>query len=162
MKLLTIKNVAGLGLGVFFVAIIVDALPTTGSAAFAQSTIVTSVSSVIDNFAPDESSPSVESLSNLLRVGEHSYDVRFDNTVSSLVMSTSTVRKVAFGKETTVTIVRTPTGIYSTDGLASPHVLYPGINVTETSPDFGGLVLKVLLNGEYVDWSSISAAITGS
>ncbi len=162
MKLLTIKNVAGLGLGVFFIAIIVDTLPTSGSAALAQSAIMNNVSSTFENFAPDANSPTQDSLSQLLRVGERTFDVEFDSSISSQVMSTGTVRKVAFGKETTVTIVTTASGVYSTDGLTSHHVLYPGVNVTETTPDFGGLVLKVLLNGKYVDWSSLSAAITGS
>lgn len=162
MKILTMKNAVGLGLGVFFVAVIADALPTTGSGVMAQSAIVTNVSSVLGNLAPEANAPTQDSLSQLLRVGERTFEVNFDSSISSQVLSSGTVRKIAFGKDTMVTIVSTPSGTYSTDGFASPHVLYPGVSVTETTQDFSGLVLKVLLNGEYVDWSSVSAAITGS
>lgn len=37
------------------------------------------------------------------------------------------VRKIAFGRTTFVRIMETDSGVYSTDGLASPHIGYPGI-----------------------------------
>lgn len=39
----------------------------------------------------------------------------------------STVRKIAYGKTTFVEVMETASGVYSSDGLASPNVQYPGI-----------------------------------
>ena len=47
--------------------------------------------------------------------------------VSTEVISQSTVRKVGYGRTTFVSINKTATGTYSSDGLASPHIRYPGI-----------------------------------
>ena len=38
------------------------------------------------------------------------------------------VRKIAYGRTSFVSVMTTGTGTYSSDGLASPHVLYPGIH----------------------------------
>lgn len=162
MELLTIKNVLGLGFGVFCVAVIVDALPNTGSAAYAQSRVVTDVSSTLSKLIPDANAPSSQSLSRLLRVGERTYEVSFDASISDQVTSTGTVRKIGFGKETLVTIVTTPSGTYSTDGFASPHVLYPGVSVAETTRSPDQFNIKILLNGEYVDWSAVVDAVSGA
>jgi hypothetical protein len=60
--------------------------------------------------------------------------VKFDHivepSVSTEVLSSSTVRKIGYGRTEFVSIARTPTGTYSSDGLASPHVRYPGIHAT--------------------------------
>jgi hypothetical protein len=45
----------------------------------------------------------------------------------------SVVRKIAYGKTTFVNVMETSSGIYSTDGLASPHIQYPGI-IKELKP----------------------------
>lgn len=162
MELLTIKNVLGLGFGVFCVAVIVDALPNTGSTAYAQSSVVTDVSSALNNLIPDANAPSSDSLSRLLRVGTRTYAVSFDASISDQVTSSNTVRKISFGKESLVTIVSTPSGTYSTDGFASSHVLYPGISVAETTRDPSQHDIKVLINGEFVDWATLMQAASGS
>ncbi|MEO8756739.1 MAG: hypothetical protein ABI398_03145 [Devosia sp.] len=58
------------------------------------------------------------------------YDVVFDASVSTEVQRTQIVRKIAFGQKSTVLIVTTPSGTYSSDALTSPYVRYPGIDVT--------------------------------
>jgi hypothetical protein len=58
------------------------------------------------------------------------YEITFDDSVSTEVVRTQTVKKYGFGQKTIVSIVTTPTGVYSSDGLASPNVRYPGIEVT--------------------------------
>ncbi len=58
------------------------------------------------------------------------YDVVIDDSVSMDVQRTQQVTKIARGTKSVVTIVTTPTGTYSSDALTSPHVLYPGIDVT--------------------------------
>jgi hypothetical protein len=54
-----------------------------------------------------------------------------EDSVSTEVLSQHTVRKIAYGKTTFVDIFTTPTGTYSSDGLASNHIRYPGINISE-------------------------------
>jgi len=49
----------------------------------------------------------------------------------------STVRKIAYGRTTFVQVMETESGVYSSDGLDSPNVQYPGIVKTPrpgTSP----------------------------
>ena len=55
------------------------------------------------------------------------YDITFDDSISTDVKRTQVVKKIGYGRTSTVTIVTTPSGTYSTDGLLSPHVQYPGI-----------------------------------
>jgi hypothetical protein len=56
------------------------------------------------------------------------YDITFDDSVSGDVVSTRHVKKIAGGRTVDVTITTTPSGTYSTDGLLSPHVKYPGVD----------------------------------
>ena len=37
------------------------------------------------------------------------------------------VEKIGYGRTSFVTITTTPTGVYSSDGLASPNIRYPGV-----------------------------------
>lgn len=56
------------------------------------------------------------------------YDLTIEPSVSTDVVKTRTVRKIGYGRTEFVEIVTTPTGTYSSDGLASPHIRYPGIH----------------------------------
>ncbi|MBN9362448.1 MULTISPECIES: hypothetical protein [unclassified Devosia] len=48
------------------------------------------------------------------------------------------VRKIGYGRTTFVNVMETASGVYSTDGLASPHIQYPGIiKEPKPSPDAG-------------------------
>ncbi|MCF6325757.1 MAG: hypothetical protein L3J21_00530 [Devosiaceae bacterium] len=135
MKLLTFWNIAGLGLGIVGVSIIVDALPGSSSAALAQSPVANNISSIIQQISPEEGRPSAQSISQLLRVGERSYQVNFDASVATQVLSSNVIRKVEFGKESLVSVVSTPSGVYSTDAFASKNVLYPGVEVVEITSE---------------------------
>lgn len=55
------------------------------------------------------------------------YKITFDDSISTDVKRTQVVKKIGHGRTSEVTIVTTPSGTYSTDGLLSPHVQYPGI-----------------------------------
>lgn len=77
-------------------------------------------SSVEALFGPDVIDPSVF----------RKYDIVLDETVSTDAQRTRTVTKIAHGRKSSVSIVTTPTGTYSSDALTSPYVLYPGIDVT--------------------------------
>jgi len=56
------------------------------------------------------------------------YDFTVEPSVSDVVIETRTVRKIGYGRTEFVEIITTPSGVYSSDGLASPHVRYPGIH----------------------------------
>lgn len=70
-------------------------------------------------------------LSTLVKFNDRSYDVSYDDTVSLEPVSTSVVRKIGYGSVTSVNIATTATGTYSSDGLVSNNVRYPGITVEE-------------------------------
>lgn len=47
--------------------------------------------------------------------------------VSTEAVARHSVRKIGYGRTEFVSIAETPTGTYSSDGLSSAHVRYPGI-----------------------------------
>jgi hypothetical protein len=61
---------------------------------------------------------------NLLILDEDN-GVTYEDWVSTDPLETHTVKKVEAGRVSYVTITRTSTGTYSTDGFASPNVIYP-------------------------------------
>ena len=63
------------------------------------------------------------------------FDVTFDKSVSVEAERIDTVKKIGFGHKDTVTIVTTPTGVYSSDAMFSPNVKYPGIDVVPKHRD---------------------------
>jgi hypothetical protein len=56
------------------------------------------------------------------------YTFSFDDSVSGEVQRSRVVKKIAGGRTSEVTITTTPSGTYSSDGLLSPHIQYPGID----------------------------------
>ena len=58
------------------------------------------------------------------------FDITYDSSVSTKVQHTDVVGKIGFGRRSSVAIVTTPSGTYSSDALVSPNVRYPGIQVT--------------------------------
>jgi hypothetical protein len=68
-------------------------------------------------------------------------------SVSQEVVSTHVVRKIEAGKTSFVQVVTTPSGVYSSDGLDSPHVRYPGFN-RDTSREFDAVAY--LSDGSWV------------
>ncbi len=162
MSSLTIRNLSMLGFGVFAFSMAIDALPVFGSAAYGQNQIVTRVSSALGQTRSDAETPTSQSLSQLLRVGNKSYQVDFDPSISGTVLSNSVVRKISYGKESLVSIVTTPTGTYSTDGFASSHVRYPGVSVAEVLIAPQDTDLQILVDGKFVDWSTILELLADS
>jgi hypothetical protein len=53
--------------------------------------------------------------------------VRYEDWVSTDPLDTQVIKKIEGGRVSYVTIKRTATGTYSSDGIASPHVQYPGV-----------------------------------
>ncbi|WMT87893.1 hypothetical protein NO932_04615 [Pelagibacterium sp. 26DY04] len=76
-------------------------------------------------------------LSMLVKFDDRQYQIAYSDQVSLEPISTAVVRKVGYGHVTEVNIATTSTGTYSSDGLASPHVLYPGIEVARVYEDEG-------------------------
>lgn len=70
----------------------------------------------------------------LAKFGDREYQVSYADWVSTEPLSSAQVKKVEAGKVSYVSITTTATGTYSTDGLTSKHVLYPGIEVEEAEP----------------------------
>jgi hypothetical protein len=69
----------------------------------------------------------------LVRIENRTYDIRYESWVATEPLSRAQVRKVGYGNVSYIDISTTATGTYSTDGLTSPHVLYPGIEVEEVA-----------------------------
>ena len=68
-------------------------------------------------------------------------------SVSQDVLSTHVVRKIEAGKTSLVQVVTTSSGVYSSDGLDSPHVRYPGFN-RDTAREFDAVAY--LSDGSWV------------
>ena len=64
--------------------------------------------------------------SNLLILDEDT-GVRYEDWVSTDPLDTQVIKKIEGGRVSYVTIKRTATGTYSSDGIESPHVQYPGV-----------------------------------
>ena len=85
------------------------------------------------------------------------FDIELSDKVSTEPLRTQYVRKIAFGRATTVTVVTTSSGTCSSDAITSPHGLYPGIDV---SPKHGGprfhMAMSTTPRGTF-SWSVISS-----
>ena len=90
-------------------------LPTISSLIAAA--LVLSLASVrADGFDPD----------NLVRFGD-AQGVTYEDWVSTDPIETHQIQKIEGGRMSYVTVTRTATGTYSSDGIASPNVQYPGV-----------------------------------
>lgn len=106
---------------------------------------------VLDAFADEM--PAGFDTNRLVKFDGREYEVDYADWVSTDPLSSATVKKIEAGKVTYVSITTTVTGTYSTDGLTSRHVLYPGIDVTEVTPN-GGNWVKFWTNGGWYSFSS--------
>jgi hypothetical protein len=106
---------------------------------------------VLEAFADEM--PAGFDTSRLVKFDGRDYEVDYADWVSTDPLSSSTVKKIEGGKVTYVSITTTATGTYSTDGLTSKHVLYPGIDVTEVTPDRRNWV-RFWTNGSWYRFSS--------
>lgn len=78
------------------------------------------------------------SLDSFVRFGDREFEINFGAGIDTTALSSVTVKKIAYGNEITVNIVTTPSGTYSSDALISPHVLYPGVEVTQLPSEDSG------------------------
>ncbi len=145
MKRLTLLGAAGIGIGIFSMTMFSQAMSSTGDSAMVRDPIAQNFSPSVgtsDNFtmntpgsgAKTGSGSKSQILSDLLRVGERTYNIEIDSSVSRRVLGQYRVRKISFGRLENVQIISTASGTYSSDALASPHIVYPGINISEVRP----------------------------
>jgi hypothetical protein len=112
-----------------------------------------------------------EPFNTMLKTGDEIIDEPFDAAglmkfddaivepwVSTDVVRERTVRKIGYGRTSFVKIITTTTGTYSTDGLGSPYISYPGIHRTGTQGGGGGFV--AILSGD--GWTTILGQNAGS
>src|SRR5690606_7541371 len=67
--------------------------------------------------------------SKLVIFDDSMFSVSVDPSISTEATRTEFVRKIEFGRTSVVKVTTTASGTYSTDGLYSPHIRYPGIHV---------------------------------
>ncbi|MCP8885015.1 hypothetical protein NIM87_16010 [Devosia sp. XJ19-1] len=91
----------------------------------------------------------------LVKFEGRDYEVDYADWVSTDPLSSATVKKIEGGRVSYVSISTTATGTYSTDGLTSKHVLYPGVDVTEVAPNRANW-MRFWSNGSWFNFSSRS------
>ena len=72
--------------------------------------------------------------SDLVKFEDRRYRVENEDWVATDPVSSVKVKKIEGGRVSYVTITTTKTGTYSTDGMFSNHVQYPGISVEQVRP----------------------------
>lgn len=106
---------------------------------------------VLETFADEM--PGGFDTSKLVKFDGRDYEVEYADWVATDPLSSSTVKKIEGGRVSYVDITTTATGTYSTDGLTSRNVLYPGIDVTEVTPDRASWV-RYWTNGRWFSFLS--------
>ena len=106
-----------LAYGAFFGSMIAWSIAAPDHMSAVAEEPVKAVASAIDTLFPNTVDP---------KMFRH-YSITFDDSISTDIQRTQRVKKIGHGRTSEVTIVTTPSGTYSTDGLLSPHVQYPGI-----------------------------------
>lgn len=66
-------------------------------------------------------------------------DVTIEPWVSTEAIGRSTIRKIGYGRTEFVDVIETATGVYSSDGLESPYVRYPGIHKEQSTAAFSAI-----------------------
>ena len=107
-----------LAYGSFFGAMLVWSVVNPAQMGAVAEEPVKAAAATIDGLFPDLIDPKIFKR----------YNFTFDDSVSGDVLSSRVVKKIAGGRTSEVTITTTPSGTYSTDGLLSPHIQYPGID----------------------------------
>lgn len=78
--------------------------------------------------------PAPVDMTQFVRISDQHFRITASDTVDMVPFASNTVRKIGYGNEHEVRIAYTSTGTYSTDGFASPNVMYPGIKVEQVFP----------------------------
>jgi len=92
---------------------------------------------MVYNAFADESVTALDP-SKLVKFKDRLYEVSYEDSVSTTPVSSSTIRKIEYGRTSFVDIATTATGTYSSEALYSPHIRYPGILVKPVSDSHDG------------------------
>jgi hypothetical protein len=92
---------------------------------------------IVVDVVADELPPGFDT-DNLVKIDDRLYTMDYEPWVATDPLSTATVKKIEGGEVSYVQVTTTNTGTYSTDGLTSRHVQYPGIEVEEVWPRRAG------------------------
>ena len=130
------RNVKAGLVGVAIIGALVVTIGVIGPA-LVQATMA-SEPTVATVFAPAPAGKALDT--HLVRFGDNYDAIQTEPGISLDPQSSVTVRKIAFGQTSFVTVMTTSSGVYSTDGLANPHVRYPGVHVAQLDlePDPAG------------------------
>lgn len=90
--------------------------------------------------------------SQFVRIDDRHFQITANDDVDMVPFASSVVRKIGYGRETTVRIAKTSTGTYSTDSFASANVHYPGIYVEEVYPLLPGIVSGSMTYFTKAEW----------
>lgn len=80
----------------------------------------------------DEAAPGAFDTSKLLKFPD--YSVPAGDGVATAPIKTMRVKKIEFGRVSYVDILTTASGTYSSDGIASPQISYPGVDEMPALP----------------------------
>ncbi len=83
----------------------------------------------------------------LVRFKDRDYSVTYEDWVDTTPLERVTVRKIAFGKMTTVTVTSTDSATFSSEALFSPHIRYPGVTVTPVPRAGDGIAVAYWSDG---------------
>lgn len=159
-KSLVLIAAAGFGLG----AIAVPLASTLQLSSWLASAGGFTRAAKADEPAPDITPLAAEAnpFSDLYKIDGKDYRVTAGPGVSLAPLGASSVRKIGYGHVSEVRIVSTASGTYSTDGMASPHVLYPGLTVEQVVADPAGAAGLMYLQLTRGSWVSLKAPSAGS
>lgn len=89
----------------------------------------------------------------IVTIEQREFSITRDESVSMEVEFQYQMKKIGYGRETIVNIVRSPSGTYSSDALISNNVIYPGVTVREIrNAPMGDAKIWILDQ----DWKEIS------
>jgi hypothetical protein len=116
-------------------------LAATGGVALAEMgpEFVRSVQAGVEEIQNSDEPKPVD-MSQFVRIKDEHFRITADENVDMEPYASATVRKIGYGNAHDVRIAYTSTGTYSTDGFASPNVMYPGIKVEEVVPLVSGFI----------------------
>jgi hypothetical protein len=143
------KTIAGMGAAGGLVALALAAPVLLPNFASAAQVVQVEAGEMVRSLLPE---PQPFDPSTLFKADGYSYEV--DESVSTTPLMQSVVRKIGYGHIEMVQVVETASGTYSSDGLESPYVLYPGIRKERSG---GRIGLALWSHGKWLVQDALTA-----
>jgi hypothetical protein len=144
-----IKTVIGMGATGGLVALALGSPVLLPGFAAAAQVVQVEAGEVVRSLLPE---PEPFDPATLFKADTYTYEVA--DTVSTTPLRQSTVRKIGYGQTEFVQVVETASGTYSSDGLESPYVQYPGITKQRSGGQIG---LALWADGGWVVQNALTA-----